>query len=59
MNLKRIFKVKDSSEYGTGDPFDNGSVTGKVLEVHSDHYVIETVNEDGDVENVEVLRDDV
>lgn len=56
MNLKSILKVKDS--VSVGDPYDNGSVTGKVKEIYPDHLVIESQNEDGDVVDVQVAIED-
>jgi len=52
MNLHKLLKVRDS--YSVGDPYDDGSVIGKVKEIHPDYMVIESTNAEGDVEDVQV-----
>lgn len=75
MNFEKLAKIADSimnpktvsvsqiKDAKVGDPFDNGDVQGKILEIKtaedgSKTVVVESQNEDGEVENVEVAITD-
>lgn len=51
-----IFKVMD--DYRVGDLYSNEEIEGRILDITPDFLVLESVNEDGDVENVEVPIED-
>lgn len=48
--------IKDA--FAPGDIYNDGNVAGKVARVENDYVVVETQNEDGDVQNVEVPIED-
>lgn len=50
-------KIKDS-DLSVGDIYNDGTYSGKVTDIASDHIVIESQNEDGDVVNIEVPIED-
>lgn len=48
--------IKDA--FSPGDIYNDGNVAGKVARVENDYVVVETQNEEGDVQNVEVPIED-
>lgn len=55
MNLKALFSIRDS-QFNVGDPYDLHGITGKIVAINpkSNTLTVETMNEEGDVENIEV-----
>lgn len=54
---KGKLRVKDS--FNVGELFEGNGVTGKIKEVKEDSIIVETQNEDGDVEDKEVKISDI
>jgi hypothetical protein len=55
MNLKNHKKVTDAElNISVGDPYNDGTYSGKVKEIQSDKIIVETTNENGDVADVEI-----
>lgn len=53
MQQLQVRRVVDS-EFSLGDPYDDGTIAGKVKAIEPDRLIIETQNEDGDVVDAEV-----
>lgn len=56
LTVTKLSQAADSQNLQSGDIYNDGTVSGKVVETKGDEIVVETVNEDGEVVNVLVKK---